>query len=146
MPHLPETPSNSELVNASRQARQQAIAPYSNFRVGAALQTAEGRIYTAGNIETSSYGLTICAERVALFKALSEGERHFTALAVATGSDEFCTPCGACRQVLWDFARELEVILVNQKGETRRFSLADLLPNAFDSRFLHVHEAGDHET
>ena len=127
---------DAELAGRALQARSRALAPYSNFQVGAALLTADGKIYEAGNIESSSYGLTICAERVALFKALSEGDRQFSAIAIAAGTQEFCSPCGACRQVLWDYAPDLRVILVNREGALRQFDLAELLPEAFDKRLL----------
>lgn len=127
---------HDKLVAAALRAQELALAPYSNFRVGAAIATKAGAIYTAGNIESSSYGLTICAERVALFKALSEGERDFTLVAVATDTADFCTPCGACRQVLWDYAPHIDVILINSKQATARHALADLLPHAFDNRMF----------
>ncbi|RMD98253.1 MAG: cytidine deaminase [Calditrichaeota bacterium] len=125
-----------ELSRKALEARQRALAPFSQFRVGAALSTADGKVFEAGNIESSSYSLTLCAERVALFKALSEGEREFAAIAVAADTEEFCSPCGACRQVLWDYAPDLRVILVNKRGKTRVFQLAELLPEAFDKRLL----------
>lgn len=93
-------------------------------------------MYTGCNIESSSFGLTMCAERVALFKALSEGERHFRAIAIATAIDRFCPPCGACRQVLWDFARDITVILLSLSSERKILKMADLFPHAFDDGFL----------
>lgn len=125
-----------KLIAAAQRARQQALAPYSKFSVGAALQTAAGKIYLGCNVESSSYGLTMCAERVALFKALSEGEREFAHLAVTAGTREFTTPCGACRQLLWDYARDVRVTLINDMGETRTVTLRDLLPEAFDDHFF----------
>jgi len=125
-----------KLIAAAQKARQQALAPYSKFSVGAALQTKDGKIYIGCNVESSSYGLTMCAERVALFKALSEGEREFTRLAVTASTREFTTPCGACRQLLWDYAREVQVTLINDLGETRTVTLRDLLPEAFDDHFF----------
>ena len=136
MPKKTQTNLDSELVEYAIQAQKRALATYSNFPVGAALRTRDGKVYQAGNIESSSYGLTLCAERVALFKALSEGEREFESIAVAASTDEMCTPCGACRQVLWDYAPDIQVILVNRRGETQTFALADLLPEAFDKRLL----------
>jgi|AFSR01.1.fsa_nt_gi cytidine deaminase len=124
------------LLEHATAAMQRAIAPYSSFRVGAALQTSEGKIYTGHNIESSSYSLTICAERVALFKALSEGERTFEAMAIVASSGEFCPPCGACRQVLMDFAPHLVIYLSNQHGQIKTFRLAELLPEAFSSETL----------
>lgn len=125
-----------KLVSAALLAKAQALAPYSNFHVGAAIETATGKIYTGCNIESSSYGLTCCAERVAIFKALSEGERDFTRLAVAADTEEFCTPCGACRQVLWDYGRNLEIICINQTAAMQQMDLKSLLPEAFDDHFL----------
>jgi cytidine deaminase len=117
-------------------AKQKALAPYSKFHVGAAILTAEGKVFDGCNIESSSFGLTCCAERVAIFKALSEGARNFVTMAVAADTDEFTTPCGACRQVLWDYARNLRIILVNRAGETRELELKALLPEAFDEHML----------
>jgi len=125
-----------KLIAAAQKARQQSLSPYSKFAVGAALQTTSGKIYDGCNIESSSYGLTMCAERVALFKALSEGEREFSHLAVTAATKEFTTPCGACRQLLWDYARDVKVTLINEIGETRTVSLRDLLPEAFDDHFF----------
>lgn len=117
--------------------RDRALATYSKFRVGAIIVTEHGKQYSGHNIETSSYGLTICAERVALFKALSEGERQFKKIYIIADNDEFCPPCGACRQVLMDYAPEIKVILVNQGGQTKEYKLSELLPNAFtDDRLL----------
>lgn len=128
-----------ELVEKAIEAKTKAIAPYSRFPVGAALLTASGTIYNGCNIESSSYGLTMCAERVALYKALSSGERFFVAIAIAADIDEYCPPCGACRQVLWDFARDIRVILVSKSGSTVEYALSDLFPHAFDQDFL-THE------
>jgi cytidine deaminase len=128
-----------KLITFAVEARGRAIAPYSHFQVGAALQTDHDKIYTGCNIESSSYGLTMCAERVALYKALSEGERTFDAIAVATALDGFCPPCGACRQVLWDFAKDLTVILVSITAKIKIMKMSDLFPHAFDDGFL-IHE------
>jgi cytidine deaminase len=125
-----------KLAAAAQHAKAHALAPYSNFYVGAAIETAAGKIYTGCNIESSSYGLTCCAERVAIFKALSEGERDFARLAVAADTEEFCTPCGACRQVLWDYAAKLEILCVNKHGAVHRIMLQELMPEAFDDRLL----------
>lgn len=125
-----------ELIQEAVEAQKQAIAPYSHFNVGAALLTKSGKVYKGINIESSSYSLTICAERVALFKALSEGERDFESIAIVTDADELCPPCGACRQVLWDFAPGLKVILANKKGDVKEYALRDLFPDAFDQNFL----------
>ncbi len=131
---------NEELVEQAREARTKALAPYSKFKVGAALRTKDGKVYSGINVESSSYGLTICAERVALFKALSEGEREFDTLAIVTDSDELCPPCGACRQVLWDYAPNLKIVLSNLKGKTEEYELRELFPAAFDQSFLEKEE------
>ena len=125
-----------KLVNHAVKARETAIAPYSNFPVGAALLTTSGKIFTGCNIESSSYGLTMCAERVALFKALSEGEREFAAIAIATAVDSYCPPCGACRQVLWDFTQDIPVILVSSNSTQQIMKMSDFFPHAFDDGFL----------
>ncbi len=127
---------HDKLIAAARQARENAHAPYSNFRVGAALRAQSGRIYTGCNIENASYGLTLCAERVAIFKAVSEGERGFEAIAVVADTDKLTPPCGACRQIIWEFCGDVEVILANLKGKVERERAAKLLPRAFDSSFL----------
>ena len=119
------------LLQLLKDTRKAAIAPYSKFRVGAVLLTKNGKQYTGHNIESSSYGLTICAERVALFKALSEGESEFEKIFILSDAKDFCPPCGACRQVLMDFAPNIEVILLTDKGQKRTYTLDDLLPVAF---------------
>ncbi|MBN1480221.1 cytidine deaminase [candidate division KSB1 bacterium] len=124
------------LIKQATRARERAIAPYSHFAVGAALLTSAGKIYTGCNIESSSYSLTICAERLALFKALSEGEKNFDAIAIATSAAGFCPPCGACRQVLWDFAQDITVVLVSASEATQIKRLSDFFPHAFDDGFL----------
>lgn len=120
----------------AKDALGQAYARYSNFRVGAAIQTPEGKLFAGCNIEISSYGLTVCAERVAIFKAISEGHRIFEVMAITAETDNFCPPCGACRQVLADFAPNLKIILVNKKGQTKETTLTHLLPEAFNPEFL----------
>lgn len=120
-----------DLPEAALDAMKKAIAPYSKFHVGAAIKTKSGDVYTGHNIESPTFSLTICAERVALYKALSEGAREFEAIAVASSADDFCPPCGECRQALSDFAGDIDVILVNKKGDTKKYSLEKLLPNAF---------------
>jgi cytidine deaminase len=126
----------SELSDLAIKAKEFAYCPYSHFPVGAALLTASGRIYTGCNVESSSYGLTMCAERIALYKAISEGETDFIALAVASDTRTFCPPCGACRQVLWDFCRDIKIMLVSRQKNSKIYNLKDLLPNAFDEGFL----------
>ena len=125
-----------ELIIAARRARRYARADYSQFKVGAALETTDGAIITGCNIENATYGLTICAERVAMFKALSEGHRHFRRIAVVADTAAPTPPCGPCRQILWEFAGNLEVILANLRRETGRYALTELLPLPFDNRLL----------
>jgi len=127
-------PSDQELLTTAREALRFAYAPYSGFRVGAALLTEGGRIYTGCNIENASYGLTVCAERVALFCAVAQGELRFRVLAVANDSLQPAYPCGACRQVLSEFADNLEIIVCGSEGEPVKAMLAELLPHAFRSR------------
>jgi cytidine deaminase len=124
------------LLEAALNARTYAIAPFSGFTVGAELQTEDGRIHTGCNIENASYGLTMCAERVAIFKALSQGERSFRRMAIAADTDTLTPPCGPCRQLLWEFCGDLELILVNPAGKTAAFHVAELLPRPFDASFL----------
>jgi cytidine deaminase len=126
----------STLIAAAKQARENAHAPFSNFRVGAALRAKSGRIYTGSNIESASYGLTCCAERVAIFKAVSEGERGFEAMAVVADTEKLTPPCGACRQILWELCGDLPVVLANLAGKEERESAGNLLPRPFDSSSL----------
>jgi cytidine deaminase len=112
------------------------VAPYSNFAVGAALETADGVVVTGCNVENATYGLTVCAERIALFKALSEGHRTFTRVVVVAGTDSPTPPCGACRQLLWEFCGDVEVVLANETAVTARHRLAALFPHPFDGRLL----------
>jgi cytidine deaminase len=129
-------PSSRTLIAEARKARRRAVAPYSNFKVGAALETADGTIVTGCNIENATYGLTLCAERVAMFKALSDGHRAFRRIAVVADTDAPTPPCGPCRQILWEFGGDLEILLANRRRETGRYRLADLLPLPFDARLL----------
>ena len=128
--------SASKLVAAARRARRNAQAAYSKFKVGAALEASDGTIITGCNIENATYGLTVCAERVAMFKALSQGHKKFRRVAVVADTEAPTPPCGACRQILWEFGGDLEVILANLRRETGRHQLKDLLPLPFDSRLL----------
>ena len=128
--------SASKLVAAARRARRHAHAGFSGFKVGAALETPDGTIITGCNIENATYGLTICAERVAMFKALSEGHREFRRIAIVADTANPTPPCGACRQILWEFGGDLEVILANLRREHARHQLRDLLPLPFDARLL----------
>jgi cytidine deaminase len=127
---------SSRLLDAARAVRLNAHAPFSGFKVGAALETADGRIITGCNVENATYGLTVCAERVAVFKAISEGHRRFVRIAVVADTTEPTPPCGACRQILWEFGGDLEVILGNLEAETVRHRLGALLPFPFDARLL----------
>jgi len=124
------------LIAAAQEARLHAVAPFSNFKVGAAVRTESGNVYTGCNVESASYGLTVCAERVAIWKALSEGERHLTELAVVADTETLTPPCGTCRQIIWEFARGATIVFANLKGKSEEFHIADLLPRAFDARFL----------
>ena len=124
------------LVQAARQSRENAHAPYSNFRVGAALRATSGRIFGGCNVENATYGLTMCAERVAIFKAISEGERGFDAIAVVSDTEKLTPPCGACRQLIWEFCGDVTVILCNLKGKTETLRMRDLFPKPFDSSNL----------
>jgi cytidine deaminase len=124
------------LIRAAKQAKRKAYAPYSSFRVGAAIRTKKGRVYTGCNIENSSYGLAICAERTAIFKAISEGEKEFTAIAVASDDPDFCPPCGACRQVLMDLAPSLDFVMINKKGQEKVVTLKELFPYPFGPEHL----------
>ncbi len=122
-------PREAELVQAATEARERAYAPYSHFKVGAALRTVLGHIYTGVNVENASYGLTNCAERTAIFTAVSGGEREFIALAVVT--ENASSPCGACRQVMAEFAPELTVLIADTRGNVERYSMDELLPRSF---------------
>jgi cytidine deaminase len=124
------------LITAAKQARENAHAPYSNFRVGAALRAKSGRVFTGCNVENATLGLTCCAERTAIFKAVSEGERGFEAIAVVADTDTLTPPCGACRQIIWEFCGDIPVIMSNLKGKVLQEMMSKLLPRAFDSSFL----------
>jgi cytidine deaminase len=133
-----DVPAASEpaLLEAARLVRLNAQAAYSGFKVGAALESADGTVATGCNIENASYGLTLCAERVALVKALSEGQTAFTRIAVVADTDAPTPPCGPCRQLLWEYCGDIEVVLSNMNGPTARLRLAELLPMPFDNRLL----------
>jgi len=124
------------LISAARDARLNAHAPFSNFRVGTALRATSGRIFGGCNIENATYGLTICAERVAIFKAMSEGERGFDAISVVTDTDALTPPCGACRQLIWEFCGDVPVVLSNLKGKSEIIRMSALFPKPFDSSNL----------
>ena len=127
---------SAELVAAATSARELAFAPFSKFRVGAALRATDGTVVAGCNVESASYGLTMCAERVAIFKGVSEGLTRFTAVAVVTDVAELTPPCGACRQLLWEFAPDATVTLANTAGRTETFTVRELLPRGFDASQL----------
>lgn len=130
------------LVEKAIEAKSKALPTYSKFFVGAALLTKSGKIFQAGNIESSSYSLTICAERTAIFKAISEGEREFKAIAVAGDTDEFISPCGACRQVISDLCGVIDIIMINKNGSYKISNTNELLPFAFHDKFLNGENNG----
>ena len=124
------------LIAAAAEARTRAVAPFSNFRVGAAIEAEDGIFIAGCNVESASYGLTICAERVALFRGLFDGHRCFRRIAVVTDTPVPTPPCGACRQLLWEYAPDVEVILANVSGAVIRYTVRELIPHAFDARQL----------
>jgi cytidine deaminase len=125
-----------DLIEIARKARTCSIAPFSNFLVGAALRTKAGKIFTGCNIESASYGLTVCGERVAIWKALSECERDFTDLVIVVDTEQLTPPCGTCRQIIWEYAKDAKITLANLKGQSEVVDIRTLLPKAFDARFL----------
>jgi cytidine deaminase len=133
---LRDRPGEIDLVSAARRAREHADAGFSHFKVGAALEAADGTVIAGCNIENATYGLTICAERVAVFKAISEGHRAFTRIAIVADTQAPTPPCGACRQILWEFGGNLEITLANLTQEKGTYQLKDLLPLPFDARLL----------
>ena len=128
--------TNEELVEAAKKARENSYAPYSDFRVGAAIETDDGEIYTGCNVESASYGLTVCAERVAIWKAISEGKHKVRNIAVVCDTKELTPPCGVCRQIIWEFGGNVPVTLANLNGGRETVEMKDLLPRAFDTKFL----------
>ena len=128
--------TEKELCQKATEMLDRAYVPYSHFPVGAALECADGTVFTGCNVENAAYGPTICAERTAIVKAVSEGHRDFVRIAIAGTSADFCVPCGTCRQVMMEFAPDLEIICMNSKGESKKFTLKELLPYGFDSTFL----------
>lgn len=132
-PHpFPDPALEDRLVEAASRYRGNAVSKRSGFSVGAALEDAEGKIWGGCNVENSTYGLTVCAERVAIWKALSEGVRAFRSIAVVTGADEPTPPCGACRQILWEFAGDVPVVMATTGGRRKRLRLSELFPEPFD--------------
>jgi cytidine deaminase len=129
--------SIDEMIDLAKAARHFAHAPYSNFSVGAALLSSDGRVFTGCNVENSTYGLSMCAERVAIFKAISEGVTEIRRVVVVTAHEHIAPPCGCCRQMIWEFAADdTEVVLANLTGDVRTYRISELLPEAFDSRYL----------
>ncbi|MBE0467259.1 MAG: cytidine deaminase [Candidatus Desulforudis sp.] len=128
---MPAAVSDAQLVELALATRESAYAPYSGFRVGAALLTAGGRVFTGCNVENASYGLTVCAERVAVFSAVAGGAREFTALAVVGDGEGYCCPCGACLQVLHEFGPQVRLLLADARGGFRVKTVAELLPGGF---------------
>lgn len=127
---------SDRLLEAAIRARENAHAPFSKFRVGAAVEDTDGRIFTGCNVENATYGLTVCAERVAIFKAISEGARKFRRVAIVADTETLTPPCGACRQILWEFCGDVEIVLGNLAGKTEVLRLGALFPRAFDGSFL----------
>ena len=125
-----------DLIEAAKEARMRAYAPYSKFLVGAAILTRSGKMFLGCNVENSSYGAAICAERVAVGNAYAQGEREFAAIAIVADAPAPCPPCGICRQVLFEVGEEMEVILTNLRGDVRVYRMRDLLPDAFSQNFL----------
>ena len=128
--------ASDPVVDAARRARQYAVADFSGFKVGAALETEDGTIVSGCNVENATYGLTVCAERVAMFKALSEGHRRFRRVVVVADTEAPTPPCGACRQILWEFAGDIEVTLANLDSVKAHHRLSELLPHPIDKRLL----------
>src|SRR5450759_1145177 len=123
------------LIEAAIRARENAHAPFSGFKVGAAVEAGDGRIYSGCNVENATYSLTLCAERVAIFKAISEGARRFRRVVVAADTEALTPPCGSCRQILWEFCGDIELLLVNLHGKTETYRLKDLFPKPFDASY-----------
>lgn len=125
-----------KLIEAAKRARENAFAPYSNFKVGASVLTKSDEIFTGCNVESATYGLTVCAERVAIWKAVSEGEKDFSHIVIVADTKILTPPCGACRQIIWEFCGDIPVTLANLQGDTETFQMTELLPRAFDTKFL----------
>ena len=128
--------TDKELIDAAAAVRENAFAPHSGFRVGSALETEDGELLTGCNVESASYGLTMCAERVAIFTAVSKGKKKIKKIAVVTDTDQLTAPCGACRQIIWEFGGDIPVVLSNLHGKTQTVQMRELLPRAFDSTYL----------
>jgi cytidine deaminase len=130
------THSEQELIDAARTVRENSYAPFSRFRVGAAIEMEDGSIVAGCNVESASYGLTVCAERVAIWKAISEGKHQITHIAVVADTEELTPPCGVCRQIIWEFGGNVPVTLANLNGKRETVEMKELLPRAFDTKFL----------
>ena len=130
------TKDQEKLIEAATSARNCALATYSNFCVGAAIESEDGRIFTGCNIESAAYELTMCAERVTIWKALSEGGRKFRRIVVVADTERLTPPCGACRQLIWEFCGDIPVVLANLRGDTETLQMSELLPRPFDADFL----------
>ena len=128
--------SDQELIDAATAGRENAYAPFSDFKVGAALETDDGEIIDGCNVESASYGLTVCAERVAIWKAISQGKRKIKHIAVVADTEELTPPCGVCRQIIWEFGGDIPVLFANLTGKVETVQMRDLLPRAFDTKFL----------
>lgn len=128
--------SEKELVEAAKAVRENAYAPFSEFKVGSALETEDGEIITGSNVESASYGLTVCAERVAVWNAISQGKRKIVRIAVVADTEDLTPPCGVCRQIIWEFGGDIPVIFANLQGKVETVQMKDLLPRAFDTKFL----------
>ena len=127
---------DEQLVEAARRVRENAYAPFSEFKVGSALETDDGEIIVGSNVESASYGLTVCAERVAVWNAISQGKRKIVKIAVVADTEELTPPCGVCRQIIWEFGGDIPVIFANLHGKVEMVQMKDLLPRAFDTKFL----------
>lgn len=125
-----------ELIEAATKVRENSYAPFSDFRVGAALETVDGEIIAGCNVESASYGLTVCAERVAIWKAISEGKKKIKHIAVVADTEDLTPPCGVCRQIIWEFGGDIPVVMANLKGKVETVQMKELLPRAFDTKFL----------
>lgn len=138
IPNVKDCMDINSLIEETLELRKKSYAPFSRFRVASILLTKDGKKYKGVNVEISSFGLTICAERVALFSAIADGEREFSAIFVASDSEKITSPCGACRQVIWELAGDIEVFMINKNGEFEKFHARDLLPHGFDSSYLKI--------
>lgn len=125
-----------QLIDAATRVRENAYAPFSKFQVGAALETDDGQIIVGSNVESASYGLTVCAERVAVWNAISQGKRKIKRIAVVADTEDLTPPCGVCRQIIWEFGGDIPVIFANLHGKSETVQMKDLLPRAFDTKFL----------